>query len=338
MKASIAEESKWYVHGDHCGMLTRRGAVHALVTSTGEVKLAPDDELRETLGLTKATEALRKLATPGSGETASVVLRREIGGVLRLSQRTMRRIIERGDGSSERLEAPEDFKEHDYMGSFTVGDELVIADRYHVAETRKPLTLAVPAEPGTWHVYIRHMPVAVDVALAMFAVHESHLAAATDDGEELGVFGVDSGSVLIVDSRARAQAEMFKSEREWTDGMIDGLGCLAQTAAGDAVFPARYFRKNGRAIVVRASLSKTEDSYFQMPAARPAPTKKYTASLVKRTAGAGEPRVFSIKETFEVGDLVTHPKFGSGVVSARLPDGKVTIDFPDGARTLIHGR
>lgn len=53
---------------------------------------------------------------------------------------------------------------------------------------------------------------------------------------------------------------------------------------------------------------------------------------------SGRPiRRYSITDRFAIGDLVTHKKFGDGYVSGLVGDGKVTIAFLDGERTLIHG-
>jgi hypothetical protein len=47
---------------------------------------------------------------------------------------------------------------------------------------------------------------------------------------------------------------------------------------------------------------------------------------------------YSIHQTFEVGQLVSHPKFGSGYVKETMTAQKLSILFKDGPRTLIHGR
>jgi hypothetical protein len=47
---------------------------------------------------------------------------------------------------------------------------------------------------------------------------------------------------------------------------------------------------------------------------------------------------FKITETFAPDQLVLHKKFGEGYVVELLEDGKVSIMFADGAKTLVHGR
>jgi len=45
---------------------------------------------------------------------------------------------------------------------------------------------------------------------------------------------------------------------------------------------------------------------------------------------------YSMEQTLKPGDLVLHPKFGEGYVEAVREDGKVSVMFRDGARTLAH--
>jgi hypothetical protein len=47
---------------------------------------------------------------------------------------------------------------------------------------------------------------------------------------------------------------------------------------------------------------------------------------------------YSIHKTFEVGQLVNHPKFGEGFVKEALTAQKMSVVFRDGQRTLIHGQ
>lgn len=47
---------------------------------------------------------------------------------------------------------------------------------------------------------------------------------------------------------------------------------------------------------------------------------------------------YSIHTTFETGQLVNHPKFGSGYVKETLASQKLCVLFKDGPRTLVHGR
>jgi hypothetical protein len=53
---------------------------------------------------------------------------------------------------------------------------------------------------------------------------------------------------------------------------------------------------------------------------------------------ANQTRRYSPRSTFAAGELIDHPKFGLGVATAVKDGGKLDILFPDGPRTLIHGR
>ena len=46
------------------------------------------------------------------------------------------------------------------------------------------------------------------------------------------------------------------------------------------------------------------------------------------------PRAYAAKETYDRGDRVTHPTFGTGVVTSAPGSGRVEVAFPSGARVL----
>jgi hypothetical protein len=50
------------------------------------------------------------------------------------------------------------------------------------------------------------------------------------------------------------------------------------------------------------------------------------------------PQEYNLRETYLVGDRVTHPKFGAGLVEKDLGDHKIQVYFADGRRTLMHGK
>jgi hypothetical protein len=58
-----------------------------------------------------------------------------------------------------------------------------------------------------------------------------------------------------------------------------------------------------------------------------------SALSVRWTKPAGRTRPYSPTQVFEVGDRISHPKFGEGDVVRRL-EGKVEVHFADGTRTL----
>lgn len=61
---------------------------------------------------------------------------------------------------------------------------------------------------------------------------------------------------------------------------------------------------------------------------------------VKHVIGA-DPESFhnySMKECYELNDLISHVKFGPGVVAAIRDDNKIEIAFQQGIKTLVHNR
>jgi hypothetical protein len=86
------------------------------------------------------------------------------------------------------------------------------------------------------------------------------------------------------------------------------------------------------------------------PASKAGKTGKKAAAAPKVTGTAREWQAtvgdrdsaeflpYSIHTTFETGQLVNHPKFGSGYVKETLASQKLCVLFKDGPRTLVHGR
>lgn len=60
----------------------------------------------------------------------------------------------------------------------------------------------------------------------------------------------------------------------------------------------------------------------------------------KRVLGQTEAtfKAYTPRATFRVDELLRHTKFGDGFVSELSGDGKITVVFRDGAKTLVHGR
>ena len=71
------------------------------------------------------------------------------------------------------------------------------------------------------------------------------------------------------------------------------------------------------------------------PAAAAAPTDDLDAMIAGR---GGEARAYSPNERFEVNDVVRHPSFDVGVVTATPAPQKVEIAFRDGRKILLHDR
>jgi hypothetical protein len=85
----------------------------------------------------------------------------------------------------------------------------------------------------------------------------------------------------------------------------------------------------------KASASKKTPSGATTPKA-PSGTREWQANVADRDSSDFLP--YSIHTTFQAGQLVNHPKFGSGYVKETLASQKLCILFRDGPRTLVHGR
>jgi hypothetical protein len=68
-------------------------------------------------------------------------------------------------------------------------------------------------------------------------------------------------------------------------------------------------------------------------AARPAPIRA-TTDAAEQIAKGTPAAAYTPSARYEVGALVTHPRFGAGIVTAIEP-GRVEILFPDGPRKLV---
>lgn len=73
------------------------------------------------------------------------------------------------------------------------------------------------------------------------------------------------------------------------------------------------------------------------PTAKKSRASSARAEWETRVRSGAPLRRYSINESFQVGDLVSHKKFGDGYVSAVLTETKVTVVFSDGERTLVQG-
>ncbi len=59
----------------------------------------------------------------------------------------------------------------------------------------------------------------------------------------------------------------------------------------------------------------------------------WTKALNKATASSKE---YSIKGSFQMGDVIDHPTFGQGVVEKLIDNNKIEVLFKDDYRTLMH--
>lgn len=59
----------------------------------------------------------------------------------------------------------------------------------------------------------------------------------------------------------------------------------------------------------------------------------WTKALNKSTAGFKD---YTIRGSFQTGDVINHPTFGQGVVEKLIDDNKIEVLFQDDYRTLMH--
>jgi hypothetical protein len=85
----------------------------------------------------------------------------------------------------------------------------------------------------------------------------------------------------------------------------------------------------------RAPARSSATARAAKPAREKAPVVAFEELLAARTR---TPRPYSPKVTFEVDDVVDHPTFGRGFVSAVRDGGKVEITFRSDVKLLVHAR
>jgi hypothetical protein len=90
----------------------------------------------------------------------------------------------------------------------------------------------------------------------------------------------------------------------------------------------------GSSVKEGASSAKTGKKAAAAPKATNA-AREWQATVGERPSSEFVP--YSIHRTFEPGQLVLHPKFGSGFVKETLASHKLCVMFKDGPKTLVHG-
>jgi hypothetical protein len=72
------------------------------------------------------------------------------------------------------------------------------------------------------------------------------------------------------------------------------------------------------------------------PAREKPPVVPFEELLAKRSGAAAQP--YSPKRTFAVDDVLDHPIFGRGFVSALRDGGKIEVTFRSDVKLLVHAR
>lgn len=57
-----------------------------------------------------------------------------------------------------------------------------------------------------------------------------------------------------------------------------------------------------------------------------------------RTNGHKNKKSYSIKAKFQVGDVISHPSFGEGLVQANLSNDRIEVLFQSDIKNLVHGK
>jgi hypothetical protein len=217
------------------------------------------------------------------------------------------------------LEPPQPVAGYEYLGAFLSEGKLDIADPCHL---RKPsllssiafsLSYPTAALSGTWHVFVRngHGDMA-DRTAELAVIHERGFA--TVATQKITSIGVDVGVAGVFD---RACPPVDTSDVR-IEGVVHGLGAYAHSGYGDGVYPVFAGYSYGQ-------IAKLRIAFFEEDA-------QTDATLPVRAS-----KRYAVSATFELGDSIEHPKFGTGAV-VRVANGKIDVDFAGDLRTLIHGR
>ncbi len=72
----------------------------------------------------------------------------------------------------------------------------------------------------------------------------------------------------------------------------------------------------------------------------PSPPKRPASAWLEATAGKdlGSPIAYDPKSTFDLGQVIIHARFGTGVVMGVKQGGKIIVVFEEYTKVLVHGR
>jgi hypothetical protein len=86
-----------------------------------------------------------------------------------------------------------------------------------------------------------------------------------------------------------------------------------------------------------APTTTTRQTRTREPGATPRTRATRYQTLLKDKDSAAA-KSYSVKETYEAGDVMEHPNFGRGVATAVKEGNKIEVLFESGSKVLIHGR
>ncbi|MCU0659758.1 MAG: hypothetical protein MUF64_32175 [Polyangiaceae bacterium] len=206
---------------------------------------------------------------------------------------------------------------YEYLGAFSSSGLLIVADPCHVQKDTEhglALALSVRAEPGSWHVFVRNAASAPERNAELVAAHAGGFEASAVT--HLGSIGVDAGCAGVFDAALRANGV----PQPYEEGTVLGLGALVRSGYGDGGYPVFVARQAAAVVKVRIVFIDDDEAKDRF-----APLRSSTVS-----------RPYRPSSEFSAGDIVEHPKFGTGVVARVMPDGKIEVHFGADTRMLVH--
>lgn len=103
--------------------------------------------------------------------------------------------------------------------------------------------------------------------------------------------------------------------------------------------PAGEERVDAKAAPKAAAVRRVAPSKSRAPGRTPAAKSRRSGDEPKVDPDLSRPvRGYSMRDAYAPGDRIEHPKFGQGVVESIGDEGKMSVFFEDGRRTLAHAR
>jgi hypothetical protein len=221
-----------------------------------------------------------------------------------------------------KIEPPRPVANYDYLGTFTTSKTVHIADPAYIKRATRPtasgfqLALKIDVAEGIWHAFARNAKNDEGRTAELSVVHETGFDTYASD--LMGSIGVDGGCAGVFDKACPKR----NSDEPLEEGIAFGLGAVTWSGYGDGGYSVYVGKHKGEIVRIRLPFIEDEPEIDRL--------------LARQTGASTKP--YNVYTTFVVGDSVEHPKFGTGAVTRVGGDGKCDVRFPDGLRTLVHGR
>ena len=213
------------------------------------------------------------------------------------------------------LVPPHELHGYDYLGTFTTTGDVFVADPcyFNKRSSAKLLTIKLQVRDGLWHAFVRNgKGDTADRTAELVAIHSDGFPAPAV--EVVGTIGVDAGLGGVFDK----DCPKIDLDHGVEEGIKGGLGVVASSGYGDGGYNAYVGRLQRDIVKVRIGFLDGTD---------------LDRTVVRPKGG----RTYSPKLRFAIGEAIEHPSFGAGTVTT-IRDGKITVAFELGDRTLIHGK